>query len=82
MIDDGFFYSQRLHVIPTDGVSWRQVTSREFEVKAVWTQPWEGRGARRWLGDRGGGGLRARGYGSLRVWVSRRMPGRKTLLQV
>lgn len=38
MIDDGFFYSQRLHVIPTDGVSRRQVTSREFEVKAVWTQ--------------------------------------------
>lgn len=25
MIDDGFFHSQRLHVIPTDGVSWRQV---------------------------------------------------------
>ena len=38
MIDDGFFYSQRLHVSPMDGVSWRQVTSWEFEVKAVWTQ--------------------------------------------
>lgn len=44
--------------------------------------PWEGRGARHWLGDQGWGGLRARGSGSLRVWVSRRMPSRKTLLQV